>query len=103
LHRDDADGAAGPGGGREGHGRKGERPGRTAPGRRRPARGPSLRGIHVSPCRTARAGAGPDGVCRPGQPNRPESTQPPHRSVRPCRRLPCWEGNPPGPIRSPSQ
>jgi hypothetical protein len=49
MHRDDADGAAGPGGGREGHGREGERPGRTAPGRRRPARGPSLRGIHVSP------------------------------------------------------
>ena len=76
MHRDDADGAAGPGGGREGHGREGERPGRTAPGRRRPARGPSLRGIHVSPCRTARARAGPDGVCRAGQPIRPDSTCP---------------------------
>ena len=49
MHRDDADGAAGPGGGEGGHGREGERPGRSAPARRRPARGPSLRGIHVSP------------------------------------------------------
>jgi hypothetical protein len=76
MHRDDADGAAGPRGGREGHGREGERPGRTAPARRRPARGPSLRGIHVSPCLPARAGAGPDGVCRPGQPIRPDDTCP---------------------------
>ena len=71
MHRDDADGVAGPRGGRGGRDRAGERPGRTAPARRRPAPGPSLRGIHVSPCQTARAGASPGGVRRPGQPADP--------------------------------
>jgi len=82
MHRDDANGAAGPRGGREAHSREGERLGRTAPARRRPARVPSLRGIHVSPCRTPRAGAGLGGVRRPGQPHRPDGTKAPLGSVR---------------------